>query len=464
MSNNTNPYNNQERNLSDVFKELQEARYNQSQTRLKKHQQINQFSKIKNTAKNVNFSFNLNLHKPKLKKIKKTDIKISRIFFICVILLIATVVLFAKNGYAESTEIEYVAETPTYELNEKKLDIQNIISSNVDIGKVKEQVTEERVVEFETKYTDKTNLPQGEEIVTQQGSNGKNKVTVVKTYENNELIDELVLATEKIEKATPKLVDRGTSEFLKKHKAHIGDAMYITKNTTLKKSPNTNSEDLAEVKENIDVELLDLPNEEWCKVSFDTIQGYIQTSNITSSYSSPNIVEKSRIQRLLLKVNIDMELNKTSGLTQNDYKKIFTGLTSDKNKIFEENYLEFYNADKNYNMNGIFLASIAIHESNWGTSQIAQDKKNLFGYGSFDRSPYESSFEFTSYSEGIVTVAKSLVKYYLNPSGTKIYDGETAKGTYFNGSTLKDVNTRYASDQEWHTKVFKYMELLYNRL
>ena len=147
-----------------------------------------------------------------------------------------------------------------------------------------------------------------------------------------------------------------------------------------------------------------------------------------------------------------------------DYKKIFTGLPNDTNKIFQDNYQVFYNMEKKYNINGLFLASMAIHESGWGTSQIANDKKNLFGYGSYDNTPYESSFEFTDYSEGIETVAKSLVKYYLNPSGTKIYDGETAAGWYYNGPTLSGVNTRYATDQDWHKKVYSYMELLYNRL
>ena len=203
---------------------------------------------------------------------------------------------------------------------------------------------------------------------------------------------------------------------------------------------------------------------EYAKVSFDSIEGYIKTSNLTSSYSTPSIVEKNRIQRLLLKVNINMDLNKSSGLTLNDYKKIFTGLPNDTNKIFENNYQVFYNMDKKYNINGIFLASMAIHESGWGTSQIAKDKNNLFGYGSYDSTPYESSFEFTDYSECIETVAKSLVKYYLNPVGTKIYDGELAAGTYFNGPSLSGINTRYASDQNWHTKVYSYMELLYNRL
>lgn len=89
--------------------------------------------------------------------------------------------------------------------------------------------------------------------------------------------------------------------------------------------------------------------------------------------------------------------------------------------------------------------------------------KNLFGICSYDNTPYESSFEFTDYSEGIETVAKSLVNI-SNPSETKIYDGETAAGWYYNGPTLSGVNTRYATDQDWHKKVYSYMELLYNRL
>ena len=241
--------------------------------------------------------------------------------------------------------------------------------------------------------------------------------------------------------------------------------MYLLEDGILKKSTDTKSDDVATIKQSLDVKLLELSsNEDWCKVSFDNVEGYIQSSKLTSASSTPEIVEKCRIQRILLNVNIDMELNQSSNLTKDDYKKIFTGLSQDKNNIFADNYNVFYDMDKKYNINGIFLASIAIHESNWGTSTIANDKKNLFGYGSYDRNPYEYSYGFEDYSEGIEIVAKALVKYYLNPAGTKIYDDETASGTYYNEPTVKGVNTRYASDEEWHTKVFKYMELLYNRL
>ena len=384
----------------------------------------------------------------------------------CGILIVGLAVFFPKNtsftqSYAKEETLEEISE---YELNRHRLNMQSIISENAEMDRVKEQITEERDVEFITEYTNNPNLPKSEEVVKQEGSFGKENVTAIRTYENGNFVEETILEKEKLVDPISKIIDIGTSEFLAKHKVHLGDTMYIVNTVKLKQTANDNAEEVAEVKQSLDVKLLELPSEEWCKVSFDNIEGYIKTSNLTSSYTTPNIIEKNRIQRILIKVNIDIELNRTSGLTLNDYKKIFTGLPNDKNKIFQDNYAAFYNAEKKYNINGIFLASIAIHESNWGTSQIAEEKKNLFGYGSYDATPYESSFEFADYAEGIETVAKSLVKYYLNPSGTKIYDGETAAAWYYNGPTLKGVNTRYASDSEWNEKVFKYMETLYNRL
>lgn len=447
--------NHDNRNLSDVFRELQEIQHTQA-TNLNKHTN----KKASNTKKNFAFHFRMNTPH------SNSDLKLSYIIVGCGILILGLAVFFPKNtsftqSYAKEDDIEEISE---YELNRHRLNIQNIISENADMDRVKEQITEERDIEFETEYNNNPSLPKSEEVIKQEGALGKENVTAIKTYENGTFVEEIILNKEKLVDPVSKIVDIGTSEFLAKHKVHIGDVMYLVDTTNLKETADTTSKDVAEVKKSLDVKLLELPSEEWCKVSFDSIEGYVKTSNLTSSYTTPNIIEKNRIQRILIKVNIDMELNKTSGLTLNDYKKIFTNISNDTNRIFQDNYAAFYNAEKKYNINGIFLVSIAIHESGWGTSQIANDKKNLFGYGSYDATPYESSFEFADYSEGIETVAKSLVKYYLNPSGTKIYDGETAAAWYYNGPTLKGVNTRYASDKEWHLKVFKYMETLYNRL
>lgn len=451
--------NHDNRNLSDVFKELQEMQH-AAQT-ANSNKSTNR--RIPKAKKNFAFAFRMNNIN---RSYRNSDLKLSHIIVGCGILIIGLAVFFPKNSsftqsYAKEENLEEISE---YELNRHRLNIQNIISENSDMDRVKEQVTEEREVEFITEYNNNPTLPKSEEVITQEGTLGKDSVTVIKSYEDGNFVEEIILNREKLVEPIPKIVDVGTSEFLAKHKVHIGDIMYFTDTANLKEKADSDANDVAEVKKNLDVKLLELPSEEWCKVSFDNVEGYIKTSNLTSSYTTPNIVEKNRIQRILLKVNLDMELNRTSGLTLNDYKKIFTNIPNDRNKIFQDNYTAFYNAEKKYNINGIFLASIAIHESGWGSSQIANDKKNLFGYGSYDATPYESSFEFEDYSEGIDTVAKSLVKYYLNPSGTKIYGGETAAAWYYNGPTLKGVNTRYASDKDWHTKVFKYMETLYNRL
>ena len=453
--NNRDSFNHDNRNLSDVFRELQESRYssNANNGNIKK-------KKSPKVKKNFAFSShvkNYNNH---------SDLKLSHIVTGCAIVIVGMALIFPKNfslteSYAKE---ENLLDTSEYEINRHRLNIQNIISENVDMDKIKEQVTEERDVEFETEYSNNASLPKGEEILIQEGALGKDNVTAVKTYQNGELVEEVILKKEKLVEPIVKKIDLGTSEFLAKHKVHIGDTMFFVNDVKLKKEMLDSSEDVAEIVKHLDVVLLELHNEEWCKVSFDNIEGYVKTSDLTSSAVTPNIIEKNRVQRLLIKVNIDMELNKPSKLTLNDYKKIFTGLSSDRNRVFQNNYTAFYNAEKKYNINGIFLASIAVHESGWGSSQIAQDKNNLFGYGSYDATPYESSFEFADYSEGIDTVAKSLVKYYLNPVGTKIYGGETAAATYYNGPTLMGVNTRYATDKEWHTKVYKHMEMLYNRL
>lgn len=393
------------------------------------------------------------------------ELKLSHIIIGCSVLIISMVAFFPKAiSSKESYASEDLTQISSYELNRHRLNMQTIISENSGVDRVKEQVTEDRDVDFETNYTENATLPKGEEILKQEGQLGKDSVKLVKTYESGNLIEEIILSKENILEPIPKLIDLGTSEFLAKHKVHLGDTMYLIKENTIKESPEDSAKDVAQLKKSIDVKLLELPNEDWCKVSFDNIEGYIKTSNLTSATTTPSIVESNRIQRILLKVNINMELNKSSGLTLNDYKKIFSNIPDDSNDVFKNNYAAFYNVDKKYNINGIFLASIAIHESGWGTSQIAREKYNLFGYGSYDSTPYSSSFEFSSYEDGIETVAKSLVKYYLNPAGTIIYNNEIADGSYYNSPTLPGVNIRYASDSSWNTKVYTYLESLYNRL
>ncbi|MBQ1975905.1 MAG: hypothetical protein II227_00540, partial [Clostridia bacterium] len=58
-------------------------------------------------------------------------------------------------------------------------------------------------------------------------------------------------------------------------------------------------------------------------------------------------------------LNIDMKLNKPSGLTLEQFKKVLKD-NKDTNKIFENNAEYFYYIEKQYNINGIFVAAIGI--------------------------------------------------------------------------------------------------------
>ena len=162
-------------------------------------------------------------------------------------------------------------------------------------------------------------------------------------------------------------------------------------------------------------------------------------------------------------ISFNMALNKPSGLSLEQFKKVLTD-DKDKNKVFENNAEYFFYREEQYNINGIFVASIGIHESAWGTSRIAKNKYNLFGYGAYDSNPYNGAYTFSNYSESIDLLARVLVKYYLNPKGTTIYDGQVASGKYYNGNTVSAVNVKYATDKNWANCVYKYMEYLYGKI
>lgn len=460
MSNKNGYFDTDNRQLTDVFRELQQTRLQYESQNAK-----NAKKSYSSTAKNHN-----NIKRQKFSNSTSKTFRISLIFILLVIAVI--VALLGSNSIsAKDPSIELYSplseigkSNVSIEINRHRLNAHNIITSNAALETVKEQVTEERDIPFETLYTERNLLPKGEEVVLQQGVNGKKNVTLVRSYDNGELTAEDIIQEEKTKDYVPQIVDVGTSEFLAKIKAHLKDTLYLTKDTVLRDGMSDTSNQVAEIKNYFDVVLLDLPSEDWCKVSYDGVEGYLPTKNLTSAVVSPTMPEKNRIQKIVIKLDKDMPLNQSSGLTLADYKKIFTCLPSDTNNIFADNYETFYNIDTKYKINGIFLASLGIHESAWGTSQIAKEKKNLFGYGSYDATPYESSYSFDNYKDGIELVAKVMVKYYINPVGTNIYDNEKALATYYNGPTIADVNIRYASDENWHEKVYSYMEMLYNRL
>ena len=391
-------------------------------------------------------------------------IKFSLMGFSISLIVIILIASFFKNRIFATNVADEEQQTETivaFEENQKSVDVVQVMLDNTNSDK--KMVNEQREVEYQTEYEENPNLPRDEEQVKQEGKNGKVQVTALQEYINTEMTSEDIIESKTLEEPIKKIVYKGTSDFLKKYNVHIDDQMYLLEAEELKQEAKDDATTICSVPRYLNVKIKEA-GEEWIKVIYNGNEGYLKTTNITSESVTPLIKEKNRVATLKNNLNIDMDLSVPSGLTLSDFKTILSNNLSDKNKIFEQSAEIFYKAEQKYKVNGVFLASIGIHESAWGTSKIANDKNNLFGFSAYDSDPYNSATSFENYESAINKVAEALSTKYLHVAGTKISDDIIATGTYFNGTTAKSVNTRYASDTGWADKVFSYMQYLYGKL
>lgn len=417
----------------------------------------------------------------KEKKRAVTDYAIAVVFILAVTAIIySAFILFAEKLDETSYAAAKITQTDT--ANNKKdkenrttikvadINLEEIIKNNTKQVKKEEMIIEEKDLEYITKYTNNPDLPKGMLQVLQEGIDGKQEIYTKKVYVGEELISEEPIGNKVTKAAVNKLVAIGTGAYSSNYQIKVGDTLYVTSSPlAVRIEADEKANKLISLNKNTAVKLLQ-KQEKWYKIQYQSYIGWAKSECFTylkpgSKPKEENTNTNQRTkQQLLNNLSFNMNLNNPSGLTLEQYKKIFANETKDSKKIFANNAQYFYYAEKQYGINGIFLAAVAIHESGWGGSKIANDKNNLFGYGAYDRSPYESSYQFSDYSEGIDLLARVFVKYYLNPAGTKIYDGNKAAGTYYNGPTLSGVNKKYATDKKWANGVYNWMKYLYNNL
>lgn len=429
-----------EKSLPEIYKELQQARINSSK-------------RSNNTVKRIKISFN------------KISINFGTLFIIAIFIIV--ILSSTKNIFASNSNTETSTGRIKIEENHEAIQIEEVISNNTNELKRKSLTTENRDIEFQTIYKENQDLPKDEQVIVQQGELGSKIETVVKTYSvvngKEEANDEIILNTTITKYPVNQIIEVGTSELLGKFKVHIGDNLYTKEDVTLRELADENSDKVYIIGKYVELKVIAVEGD-YVKVAYGVYTGYVHSEFLASEYTNPEYVEKCRIQKALNTVQFDMNVNKPSGLTLDDFKKVLSNNPRDVNKIFENNAENFYNAEQKYQVNGLLLAAIGIHESAWGTSSISKDKNNLFGYGAYDRDPYNSAFSFDGYQDGIETLAKALAKNYLNPAGLTIFGGETATGKYFNGTSIASINVRYATDENWGHAVFNIMEGLYEKL
>lgn len=413
--------------------------------------------------------------KDKAKKGQKIHIKITLkniITFLAFIISLLYVVIFynyyfgRNNVYASETSSD-VEKTKISEA--QKVDIEKIITQNRKEGQKEEYIVQETTLEYITKYRNNASLPKGTMQVIQEGREGKQEITTKRIYQGEELITEEQVSSKITKASVNKIVEIGTGNYSSNYKVKVGDILYVTSDRlSVMVEPNEQSQKIATLSKGNALKLLEIQNE-WYKISCSSTIGYVKSESTT--YIDNNTKQETQngattaksATQLISNLSFDMDLNKPSGLTLEQFKKILSD-KKDTNKIFENNAEYFYYIEQQYHINGVFVAAVGIHESAWGTSQIAIDKNNLFGYGANDSNPYNGAYSFSTYSESIDLIARVFVKYYINPKGTSIYGGETAVGTYYNGSTLSGINTKYATDKNWANGVYSHMKYLYNKL
>ena len=407
---------------------------------------------------------------------KKVIIAISCVFIIIIgIIIIFNVIIKNKitkevatvpidsNSLATDNQIEWFKNEEN-----NTIDIDNIIAKNLNESGKEEIETEVVELEYETEYQNNDKLPKGMVKVLQQGQDGKQELIIKKEYKGDEEISNEQIGRKILTPCVNKIVEVGTAAYYDKRKIKSGDTVYSTPYTlALREENKKDAEVIITIKQDSKLKIIKKSNS-WYYVQYDSYYGWVEQDCITyinkntNNYNNNNT--KHSKAELLSKLNKNMNLMQPSGLTLEQFKKVLSNDSQDKNKVFEENAEYFYYIEQQYGINGVFVAAIGIHESAWGTSKIATNKKNLFGYGAYDMSAYSSAYSYNGYAAGIDMIARVLVKHYLNPAGTSIYNGEVATGRYYCGRTLSAVNKKYASDKNWNNSVYKWMQYLYNKL
>lgn len=106
----------------------------------------------------------------------------------------------------------------------------------------------------------------------------------------------------------------------------------------------------------------------------------------------------------------------------------------------------FINSQNTYGMNGLLFYAFAIHESNYGRSEISTTKFNLFGYGAYDSNPGNAA-TYSSVQEGVERHMGIQMRFYLDYlNDNRFYSSNL-------GNKGFGINTKYASDPYWNVKI-----------
>lgn len=152
---------------------------------------------------------------------------------------------------------------------------------------------------------------------------------------------------------------------------------------------------------------------------------------------------------------INTNLTQPSGITALQLQGFFKGTP------LAADVKDFLQAEQQYHVSAIYLGADAALETGFGTSSIYLLKHNLFGFGAFDNSPFQSALTFPNDAACIAYVAWYVSVNYLTPPGNlALAYGASAgakpsvpTGQYYVEPTVAGMAQNYATDPLWAIKI-----------
>ena len=132
----------------------------------------------------------------------------------------------------------------------------------------------------------------------------------------------------------------------------------------------------------------------------------------------------------------------TTGYTASDLDSVISAKYNASQSKMYGTGAYFKEAEATYGTNALLAFSAALNESSWGTSSIAMNKNNLFGYGAADSCPYECAYSYNSPKDSIMQYASKSSTSYEIASGKYYY------GSHY-GNKSSGKNVFYATDPYW---------------
>lgn len=153
---------------------------------------------------------------------------------------------------------------------------------------------------------------------------------------------------------------------------------------------------------------------------------------------------------------IHRKVTSGTGVTAEDIDELIKKYCGENSVLKPGMGIYFIEAQNSSGIDALTLFAIAAHESSYGTSQIARDKSNLFGYGAYDADPLNMAYNYGDASNpenlknGIMSISNLIGKWYVQKRGQDtLYEIE---------HDPDKTGFRYASDAQWDEKVASYVD------